>query len=1026
MNAGVRSVNVTNRPAVSDDVLVHRDGSLGLQTTADLATQLAATGAIAERIASASGKWVSFATEGELEADLGWPAGQEARVYNDPGKGVYRKMGGAGSGSWTLLGPIPEADTTQLQAQVDARRMIFVAANGQISYDRYSRTLTVPALYGQRYNGSAWNLGPVAGDNYRRITENSANVVTVYIDIEDLTANGAASPTALKIDTIYPSPLTQGNEDIVVLGHIYQQKWFPAGNVKFGRVIANECGFTKEDNDLADLKLTQFLEPVNLANPDAIAEGHTRGWRATGGTGLFIGARFKEALRRGVVFYRFKMDTDIDNSFGTPRIVLVSPAINSGNVQLNPTTERIVSTKYRVYSGFLSLNGTQEYIGLFFGSTNNNGQVRSFGFEFAVMADEDGFVLEGDAPRAASLVGYRLRALESSVVVNGDMTLLAPAKLGFVKERGYPLHLDQMLGSRSGNYMFGVSSTPANRKRPLDVMSSDGTIDIDPARLGSSLNLRLFNRGSYRQTGSQLTIGTVIAELAELHGFQPKVLFMMDSHGDWNGTPLQTWWQLREITGVDPIFIGTTPLNQTGETFSVLGECRQSAEIADLTYKNTDFLAPLPAGQEAAYLAMSKTDKRGYNVLIRPVIEGDNLAHSFNGYIIDVPWYCGRFGLDLPNVFPLGYGTNDITQLLAAGASVSTIVAQVIESLTVTRARIRAGVLDGLILVVWDALGVTDGDSRWNGAHRAVLKAVIDFIKDLNDPLTVLLPIYATVSRLNAFPWTAGTPDADTGVAPISVTDAIHYSMPEGVAAYGNVAAQAIAAFGHPGYRLENAPNNLGFFTADARYADSRTGGEVYALRKRSGAASVDIALQATATTRAKLEIPAGKSFAGLKAVLTETTSYTFAHSMNWGSAVFFWFAFRSVEMARDQFLFRIGSPFYGYIPANTSDLVLFYGGAAVKTIPITHGEDTLIMIGLPGSNVFRTWKNGAMLPDETATYETLTASMTLLASTMAGGGAWGGYLYDFQAFNAYAPATAPWIASAIQDYARLRYGVQA
>lgn len=145
MNAGVRSRNITNRPAVSDDVMVHRDGSLGLQSTTSLAAQLAAAGPLAERLAAAAGKWVSFATVSAMEADLVWPDGQEARVYGDPG-GVYRKVGAAGSGSWDFLGPLPEGDTTGLSVdlvdlQREARNNLLPAAYSQGMMDDYWQTV---------------------------------------------------------------------------------------------------------------------------------------------------------------------------------------------------------------------------------------------------------------------------------------------------------------------------------------------------------------------------------------------------------------------------------------------------------------------------------------------------------------------------------------------------------------------------------------------------------------------------------------------------------------------------------------------------------------------------------------------------------------------------------------------------------------------------------------------------------------------------------------------------------------------
>ncbi|MEQ1407373.1 hypothetical protein ABK249_20815 [Neorhizobium sp. Rsf11] len=56
-----------------------------------------------------------------------------------------------------------------------------------------------------------------------------------------------------------------------------------------------------------------------------------------------------------------------------------------------------------------------------------------------------------------------------------------------------------------------------------------------------------------------------------------------------------------------------------------------------------------------------------------------------------------------------------------------------------------------------------------------------------------MVPIYATVSRENGFPWTAGTPNADTRISSIILGDGIHYGK-YGIAQYGDVVAQFILA----------------------------------------------------------------------------------------------------------------------------------------------------------------------------------------------------------------------------------------
>lgn len=65
-----------------------------------------------------------YATRAQLFADLDWPSGAIATVWNDTAalNGVYRKSGSAGTGSWSRIGDLPTAPLTasQLAAKADA------------------------------------------------------------------------------------------------------------------------------------------------------------------------------------------------------------------------------------------------------------------------------------------------------------------------------------------------------------------------------------------------------------------------------------------------------------------------------------------------------------------------------------------------------------------------------------------------------------------------------------------------------------------------------------------------------------------------------------------------------------------------------------------------------------------------------------------------------------------------------------------------------------------------------------------
>ncbi|MFB2553330.1 SGNH/GDSL hydrolase family protein [Ensifer soli] len=95
---GIRTKNFPEKLLVTD-VIVRDEMGTGLMSIGNLKAQLDATpGALYE-------------TRAGLYADLAWAAGSVGRVFGDSNtayRGVYLKLGGVGSGSWTRIGPLPD------------------------------------------------------------------------------------------------------------------------------------------------------------------------------------------------------------------------------------------------------------------------------------------------------------------------------------------------------------------------------------------------------------------------------------------------------------------------------------------------------------------------------------------------------------------------------------------------------------------------------------------------------------------------------------------------------------------------------------------------------------------------------------------------------------------------------------------------------------------------------------------------------------------------------------------------------
>lgn len=683
---------------------------------------------------------------------------------------------------------------TALEAWMGGGKNIVTAQSAPIAYDPFTRTLHVPTIYGNRGSGG-WVLAAPTGHTARRLTESGSVVQLVYIDLDDLTANGSSSATALKITTSYPSSLAQGSAAICILGSIYSRRFISAEGVLVAPLVPNQCGISRDDNDSADL-LYSLTEPVPLTQAGSLAAGFTRGWTGTNPTGFYFGSRFPEPMRRGVVFFRFWVESDVADAFGTVRGYLISPAVYSGNLIISVPLERTIDAHTRVYSGYYQLAEVagKEYIGMWCGSSVVDGTVRAFGLQYAVLPSlSDGFVSEGDRPRLAGMTGYRLRALEAANIAGLDLDgALMPPSLKMVEGRGYPLFVDQFFDHKPGPYSVSVASKRSDHARPLDMRVEGPTLDLPPERLGPVTRFIVHDKTTFKTSGWVLDVPTTVVTAASVAGRAPRVNMLGDSLTVWVGSGPQTWRRLRQMTGVDPDFFGTIELEDSqsvpADTLTVPGEGRGGREYADYIYEHTDSLAPVAAGSESAYLALDRAGRTGYNPYIRTSTPTDDPAKVFNGHIFDYGFYLSRFGYAPPTHFVLNLGTNDITQQDDAES-----LAQIIRGLSIIIPSVLAAAPSCKVLVVCNSFGSQVSASRWNGEHRAAIRATIDWVRDLADARVSVVPMWCTVSRENGFILAAGSADAETGVAPVSVYDPYHYGM-YGAAQYGDVLAQWILA----------------------------------------------------------------------------------------------------------------------------------------------------------------------------------------------------------------------------------------
>ncbi|MCV0424676.1 MAG: hypothetical protein K5905_04325 [Roseibium sp.] len=104
---GIRTSNIAQTAAISEligHVEVDGEKSTAVIPFDNLAAQVEAK------------RGPSYSTLAELQADLAWVEGTEARVWGDAtldNLGIYKKSGVPDAGAWTRIGPLPETDVSR-------------------------------------------------------------------------------------------------------------------------------------------------------------------------------------------------------------------------------------------------------------------------------------------------------------------------------------------------------------------------------------------------------------------------------------------------------------------------------------------------------------------------------------------------------------------------------------------------------------------------------------------------------------------------------------------------------------------------------------------------------------------------------------------------------------------------------------------------------------------------------------------------------------------------------------------------
>lgn len=678
----------------------------------------------------------------------------------------------------------------------------------RICADTNNTKLYIPRLSGYRAGSGAWYMDPLnEGDLYRELSVPSGGGYPcfVYINTFDLIKNGSRSPTALQITSggfswdsnPWPSNSAPG---LVLLGTWMGAHFIPAShNVQLANTSPNMCPFSREDNDLCDL-VYHLSEPVDLKSPMALEMGFTRGFASSNGN-PFYGAHFP-VINSGNFFCRFFVETEKDNYFGPEggaRVYLIQRAADGSESYRRFTAIFVKQHSPRVaeFVHFNRFSDGLEYTGAWggvWGSADNPDdlKLKVFGYQHYAGANDGPFVRYADYPRAAGEITNRIRRLEK---INGDtakaMEPLLPSTLYRHASRPYDIYVDQVFGlDVRSRYKATISSMKAGVAAPVIVDAGHGSFSLNDHAFDDVVDFTFTDMAGNRSQSMiyRLTSKTLVP--SAISAVNAKTLILGDSLNDYNGCYTQTIGRLRDM-GATVTTIGTMEMTSEvpGDTVTELGEARSGREFADFVYMHTDAVAPVAAGGEAAYLALTKVQKREWNPFLK-VPNADDTANRANmiqnGYIFDMRYYLTRFSLPDPDLVNINLGTNDESQ-----QTVERALLQVQEGLRIIVSQTRRALPNAKIVLTLNALGRYQDETRWETKRRNTIHAHLKFARELNDPNLIVVPGYCLINRDVAYKYTSFT-DPATGMINRTLSDGIHYGE-AGLRQYGEINAQFFA-----------------------------------------------------------------------------------------------------------------------------------------------------------------------------------------------------------------------------------------
>ena len=296
---------------------------------------------------------------------------------------------------------------------------------------------------------------------------------------------------------------------------------------------------------------------------------------------------------------------------------------------------------------------------------------------------------------------------------------------------------------------------------------------FDPARIADGATLSLHTERTGQLFGEQAL--TVHVAPQPPVNVAPVVLALGNSILTRGGASIVDY-ELRQW-GYNPTFVGTLPDHGQDGEGPVMCECKPGFTLAQQTYLTTTGIAPLPPGDEAIYAALTTTEKRAWNTILRAA-SGEAAADIRNGYVLDFPFYFARHGLTPATILVVTYGTNDIRDVLASG-----LYDHMYSELSLVIRRWFAAYPDKHVEVAIPGTGFKDERNLiWRDSYVPVIRGMIKAAADetaanAGQGKAIVVPAWASSTPYSGYDLldeTVDFVDPATGAQVRDIEDAIH------------------------------------------------------------------------------------------------------------------------------------------------------------------------------------------------------------------------------------------------------------